>query len=249
MHAMNDDPSTTPAGSMRASRLKRASAWSPHLAGGRLRGFLVIVCLWTCDLSRDFQAQLAPLAMPSPAGSGGTANQHVPGELFVKFRGGPLGDNATSINHLLGSEVIRSFPRVGWQLVRLRNDLDVEAAMQRYLEFEAVLAAEPNGYLRMTDNQSLIPDDPDFGEQWGATAIGAPGAWAISTGDPDIVIAVIDSGINYLHEDLSANMWRNPGESGIDDQGNDKATNGLDDDANGYVDDVFGIDPGNQDSW
>jgi serine/threonine protein kinase len=80
-------------------------------------------------------------------------------------------------------------------------------------------------------------------------AIVAPGAWAISTGDPDIVIAVIDSGINYLHEDLSANMWRNPGESGIDDQGNDKATNGLDDDANGFVDEVFGIDPGNQDSW
>src|SRR5207247_4339230 len=48
-------------------------------------------------------------------------------------------------------------------------------------------------------------------------------------------------GNRYAPEDLAANRWRNPGETGLDANGNDKATNGIDDDGDGYVDDVYGI--------
>ena len=49
-----------------------------------------------------------------------------------------------------------------------------------------------------------------------------------TAGSKNIVIAVVDTGINYLHEDLAANMWRNPGETGVDANGKDKASNGID---------------------
>jgi hypothetical protein len=81
--------------------------------------------------------------------------------------------------------------------------------------------------------QQTIPNDPQFDQQWALAAIGATNAWARSTGSSNVVVAVISTGIHYDHEDLAANMWRNPGEI---------PGNGVDDDGNGYVDDIHGID-------
>jgi subtilisin family serine protease len=67
-------------------------------------------------------------------------------------------------------------------------------------------------------------------------------AWAISTGSRKVIIAVLDDGFFYNHEDLAGNIWTNPGESGTDTTGHSKETNGVDDDANGYIDDVMGWD-------
>lgn len=67
-------------------------------------------------------------------------------------------------------------------------------------------------------------------------------AWTISTGSRKIVVAVLDDGFFYNHEDLAGNIWANPGESGLDAAGHPKETNGIDDDKNGYVDDVMGWD-------
>ena len=67
-------------------------------------------------------------------------------------------------------------------------------------------------------------------------------AWTISTGRRDIVVAVLDDGFFYGHEDLAGNLWANPGESGLDATGHARETNGIDDDKNGYVDDVMGWD-------
>jgi subtilisin family serine protease len=67
-------------------------------------------------------------------------------------------------------------------------------------------------------------------------------AWAISTGSKKVIVAVLDDGFFYDHEDLAGNVWANPGESGLDASGHPKETNGIDDDGYGYVDDVMGWD-------
>lgn len=77
-------------------------------------------------------------------------------------------------------------------------------------------------------------------QPWGILKTGAPEAWRINSGNKKIVVAVIDTGADVTHPDLSENIWTNPGESGRDDLGRDKASNGIDDDGNGFVDDVHG---------
>lgn len=86
--------------------------------------------------------------------------------------------------------------------------------------------------------------DPLFNNQWGMTDNDVKGAWNNSgtKGNQDVIVAVLDTGVDYTHEDLADNMWRNPGETGLDSNGNDRATNGIDDDGNGYIDDVVGWD-------
>ncbi len=92
-------------------------------------------------------------------------------------------------------------------------------------------------------NPSIIPNDPDFNQQWhldntGQTGgtndadIDAPEAWEIEKGDPNIIIAIVDSGIDYTHPDLVDKLWINEDE--IPD-------NGIDDDSNGYIDDYHGF--------
>ena len=77
------------------------------------------------------------------------------------------------------------------------------------------------------------PNDTDYSEQWYLEKIGAPAAWDVATGTHDVVVAVLDSGVDLDHPDLVANFWSNPGEI---------AGNGVDDDGNGYVDDNRGWD-------
>lgn len=100
-----------------------------------------------------------------------------------------------------------------------------------------------------TDNPS-IPDapaqtqgtDPMVQKQWGMLDIGADKIWSAHQGDPKMIVAVIDTGVDYTHEDLLPNLWRNPGEMGTDANGKNKADNGVDDDNNGFIDDVIGWD-------
>jgi subtilisin family serine protease len=69
-----------------------------------------------------------------------------------------------------------------------------------------------------------------------------PRAWSVTTGSRSVIVAILDDGFAYHHEDISPNVWRNPGETGRDANGIPREANGLDDDRNGYVDDVVGYD-------
>jgi subtilisin family serine protease len=78
-----------------------------------------------------------------------------------------------------------------------------------------------------------LPDDPRYDELWGMVAINAPSVWTTRTDCSDVTVAVLDSGIDFWHDDLRQNLWHNPGEI---------AHNGKDDDNNGFTDDVYGYD-------
>ncbi len=93
---------------------------------------------------------------------------------------------------------------------------------------------------KVTDEPSALFNDPAIKQAWGLKKSDAARAWSVSQGSSATVVAVIDTGIDEYHEDLKANLWINPGESGLDANGKDKATNGLDDDGNGFIDDIHG---------
>lgn len=93
---------------------------------------------------------------------------------------------------------------------------------------------------KVEDEPSALFNDPAINQAWGLKKSDAARAWSISHGSRDIIVAVIDTGIDEKHEDLARNLWTNKGETGKDSLGRDKATNGVDDDANGFIDDVHG---------
>jgi cell wall-associated protease len=82
--------------------------------------------------------------------------------------------------------------------------------------------------------------DPELDKVEGTGADRAYNELNLKAGVKPVIVAVIDSGVDTTHEDLKEHIWTNPGESGLDIHGNDKATNGIDDDQNGFIDDVHG---------
>ncbi len=168
--------------------------------------------------------------------------QYVQGELIVKF----LDSASKATVAAAGGQMIKSFAggegRV--QHLKLNKGETVEAALERYRHNPAVEYAEPNYIYQL----AAIPNDTQFTSLWGLRNTGqnvsgtvgtadvdidAPEGWDITTGSSNVIIGVIDSGIAYDHPDLAANMWKNPGEIPND---------GIDNDGNGFVDDVFGYD-------
>ena len=118
-------------------------------------------------------------------------------------------------------------------VVELPSAADAARALAALRAQPEVESAVPDVRMQMT----ALPDDPGFASQWwladsADTDIDAPQGWDVRHDAPTVVVAVVDSGIDALHEDLAANLWRNPGE----------VRNGIDDDGNGYVDDLYGID-------
>lgn len=108
-------------------------------------------------------------------------------------------------------------------------------------------AREPAGLVAHTvidkgehHEAETIRQDPAIDRSWGLNGTDAFRAWRISAGTRDIVVAVIDTGIDIHHPDLHDNVWTNPGETGHDKNGRLKETNGVDDDGNGFIDDVHG---------
>jgi parallel beta-helix repeat protein len=118
---------------------------------------------------------------------------------------------------------------------KLSEDADVLAAAREFSQDPSVEYAEPN---YISYSSETIPneysDRADLAlNQWGLDKIAAPEAWDYETGSPQVVIAIIDTGVDWDHPDLEANIWLNQ---------QDIPDNGIDDDENGYIDDVRGWD-------
>ncbi len=172
---------------------------------------------------------------------------HVPGELLVRFQPGTSLLGKASAHASAQSTAVRQYEIVdGLQLVKFPSWMTIDEAIARYLNHLDVLYAEPNYIVKSL----VVPNDEFFGDLWGlhntgqsgGTAdadIDAPEAWDITTGSSNVVVVVIDTGIDYNHEDLAANMFQNS---------DDCNSNGLDDEGNGFVDDCHGIDKVNDDS-
>ena len=163
------------------------------------------------------------------------------GRLLVRFAPGvKAAQRVGTLAALGGASVVKGYGLVpGLYLVKLGPGMTAEAALPAFNRADGVLYAEPD----YAKKALRTPNDAHFSNLWGMHNTGqnggklgadiqAPEAWDVTTGSRDIVVAVIDSGVDYNHEDLAANMWRNPGEI---------PGNGIDDDGNGYIDDVYGI--------
>jgi subtilisin family serine protease len=161
---------------------------------------------------------------------------YVPGRLLVRFKPATKAQAISAAHAKVRGKVSKRFGQLpGLEVVDLAPDMPLTRALAAYRSDPGVLYAEPDYILHV----QAIPNDPDFSQLWGMSNINAPAAWSKSTGSSNVVVAVIDTGVDYTHEDLAANVWRNPG---------DCNSNGIDDDNSGYVDDCYGIDVVNRDS-
>lgn len=157
-----------------------------------------------------------------------TAESYADGELLVKYKTDESFE-AAARGGQNGARTVEKFSELRWQRVKLPKGLSLKEALAQYGNMPEVEAVQPNYYYRLL----AAPNDPQFSSMYGLQKISAPEAWDLTTGSAGTVVAVIDTGVKYNHEDLAANMWTNPGEI---------KGNGVDDDGNGYADDFYGYD-------
>ncbi|MFW6156379.1 MAG: S8 family serine peptidase, partial [Armatimonadota bacterium] len=136
---------------------------------------------------------------------------------------------AMKIQRQTGAHVRKSLARGRILVVETPASETQMSFKSKLLRDPAVAFVEPNGMMY----PAVTPDDPEYSEQYHLPLIRAPEAWEVTTGSREIVIAVVDTGVDTDHPDLEQNIFVNTGE--IPD-------NGVDDDENGFVDDVNGWD-------
>ena len=170
--------------------------------------------------------------------------------ILVKLKAGVDEEQLQQINQRHQAEIIKELGSAQIYVVKFNHHAveTVSDAVVTYgLEESLIAYAEPDYLVQILD----VPNDPKYREQWSLAMnestettphgdIGAAQSWDIQIGSADVVVAVVDTGVDYTHPDLLENIWENPGEIGYDLFGNDKSTNGIDDDENGYVDDRYG---------
>lgn len=172
--------------------------------------------------------------------------QFVPGEILVKFRRDLCIDSGDSgiitgfgsvdlLNERFGVTSISRAFSTGTTIfsnlykIKVPKEVDVVRMAHLYSDLAIVEYAEPN-FIYQT---FVTPNDPQYSEQWAHVNMESELAWDIETGEPSTVIAIVDTGVDWNHPDLAANIWNNTDEI----PGNE-----LDDDNNGYIDDVRGWD-------
>jgi subtilisin family serine protease len=170
---------------------------------------------------------------------------YVPGEVLVRWKKNASIHPISQLKSTMGIREKKTFHTIGFQHLKIPPSMHMEEALAELRRNPLVEYAEPNYIVRAV----LMPNDPQFAQLWGLHNTGqtggtsdadidAPEAWDIHTGSSDVIIAIIDTGVAHNHPDLDdgsdKNIWTNDAElNGIP---------GLDDDGNGYVDDVYGWD-------
>ncbi|MBN1465644.1 S8 family serine peptidase [candidate division KSB1 bacterium] len=165
---------------------------------------------------------------------------YVPGEVIVKLRQNRMSSSATnistlqtslqqygvqSIEHIFSSPTFSELDNLF--LLKTADDVDPRQLAARISDGE-IEYAQPNYLHRIT----ATPNDPFISQQFYLAQIQAYEAWDYSKGARDVIIAIIDTGVDYNHADLAANIWNN----------DDEVIDGVDNDGNGYVDDIRGYD-------
>jgi subtilisin family serine protease len=201
----------------------------------RLLIVLILLGILSCG---DEQAVVNPQNTEPSSNS----NLYVEGELLVKFKTSTRRTSINAIHRAVRATVKKRFETLNIEHIKLPKGHTVEEALKLYREDPDVEYAEPNYIVR----KAVIPNDTYFNLQWGLNNTGqiidgvsgtpdadidAPEAWDIHSGNGGIIVAVIDTGVDYNHPDLSANIWVNT---------NEIPGNGKDDDGNGFVDDIRG---------
>lgn len=173
-----------------------------------------------------------------------TAPEYIPNQVIIKFNSGVQAAEIQALQQSLGATVVGTTTNLGIQLWELRN-LTTDQAIVSASNDSRIEYIEPNW---IVSTNATIPNDPSFNNLWGLNNTGqtggtldadidAPQAWDTQTGK-QVLVGVIDTGVDYNHPDLTDNIWTNPGEI---------AGDGIDNDGNGYVDDIHGWDFVNND--
>jgi subtilisin family serine protease len=190
-------------------------------------------------MSTAIRTTLAGLVLALLAAGPARAQGHVPGELLVRWK--PSARAAARLEALrpLGARPLARFALPGLERLQVEG-VAVEEAVARLSLDPRVEYAEPN----LLWSIDRVPNDPRYPELYGLRNTGQTGgtagadiraepAWDRFTGDATLLVGVLDTGAQLDHPDLAANLWTNPGEV---------PANQLDDDGNGFVDDVHGYD-------
>jgi subtilisin family serine protease len=166
-------------------------------------------------------------------------------EILVKFKPAVDADARRQVRAAWGAVRQRTF-RSGAEHWRLSGGQTADRVLERLKNDPRVAYAEPNSIVQVL----RAPNDPSYPQLWGmhntgqtggkpGADISAEAAWDLTTGTRAVLVGVIDTGIDYTHPDLAANIYTNPGEI---------PGNNIDDDHNGFVDDVHGWDFANDDN-
>jgi len=155
----------------------------------------LLIC-WCC-LGRTLLAQSAPPA------------DYRTDQVLIKPRTGLSAAALSNFHRAHQTELLRAFPGLGHlQIIRVPKGETVPSLITQYQQSGLVEFAEPDylGHIAAT------PNDPKYTDHtlWGLDKISAPGGWDVLNSASNIVVAVLDTGVHYTHEDLAANMWTNP---------------------------------------
>jgi subtilisin family serine protease len=128
------------------------------------------------------------------------AGEHRPDELLVRFRPELEPEQIEALNSLHSARVIKTIPYVNIYQLKFPEGSDLPAIEKSYQESSLIEKIEPNTLLRLPE---VRPNDAEFAEQWGLQKMMVPEAWNITTGSSSVVVAILDTGIDADHPDLT----------------------------------------------